>query len=169
MNADVLVIGAGAAGLAAARELTRGGRNVLMLEARDRIGGRIWTGREAGWPLPIERGAEFVHGRPPETWDIIHRQGLATYDVSDSHHWLQDGSLRQDPGFWDELQKVMSRLSDPGGEDLSFADFLRRRCPDVPARVQEMALAFVEGFDAADAARVSSRFLGPYPDVLPAT
>ena len=154
---DVIVIGAGAAGLAAARDLSRAGRNVLVLEARNRIGGRIHTIREAGWPLPIELGAEFVHGRPPETWDIIRAAGLAPYDVSDSHHWLRDGLLRRDQKFWEDLQAVMGRLSQLGAADMSFMDFLKTRCRDVSQEAKDMSLAFVEGFDAADANRVSAR------------
>jgi monoamine oxidase len=58
---DVLVIGAGAAGLAAARELVERGRSVLVIEARDRIGGRVWTNRM--WPeAPIDLGASWIHG-----------------------------------------------------------------------------------------------------------
>jgi len=59
---DVLVIGAGAAGLAAAGVLTRAGCSVLILEARSRIGGRVWTRRMPGVEAPIELGAEFIHG-----------------------------------------------------------------------------------------------------------
>ena len=70
-NLDVVVIGAGAAGLAASRQLSAAGRQVLLLEARGRIGGRIHTQREIGSSLPIELGAEFVHGTPAETWDIL--------------------------------------------------------------------------------------------------
>ncbi|HEY5678414.1 MAG TPA: FAD-dependent oxidoreductase, partial [Myxococcales bacterium] len=62
---DVVVIGAGVAGLAAARELRLRGLSVAVLEARDRIGGRVHTLRPDGWPLPVEAGAEFVHGRTP--------------------------------------------------------------------------------------------------------
>lgn len=64
---DVLVIGAGAAGLAAARSLRDAGLRVLLIEARDRIGGRVHTDRRLA-PFPVERGAEFLHGRQIETW-----------------------------------------------------------------------------------------------------
>jgi len=56
-----LVIGAGLAGLAAARELKRHGHEVVVLEARDRLGGRIWTSNK--WPeIPLDLGATWIHG-----------------------------------------------------------------------------------------------------------
>ena len=65
MKAEVLIVGAGAAGLAAAHALHEAGVDIVVLEARDRLGGRIWTLRDTG-TLPIELGAEFVHGRASE-------------------------------------------------------------------------------------------------------
>jgi monoamine oxidase len=62
---DVVVIGAGMAGLTAARALAEAGQKVLLLEAQDRIGGRILT-RHVG-DEAIELGAEFIHGRPPNS------------------------------------------------------------------------------------------------------
>jgi polyamine oxidase len=56
----VIVIGAGMAGLAAARELVARGASVLVLEARDRVGGRVWTDRSLGFPM--ERGAHWIEG-----------------------------------------------------------------------------------------------------------
>jgi monoamine oxidase len=57
----VIVVGAGLAGLAAARDLVVAGAEVVVLEARDRIGGRIWTSRH--WPdLPMDMGASWIHG-----------------------------------------------------------------------------------------------------------
>src|SRR5262245_27261172 len=64
---DVVVVGAGAAGLAAAARLAREGIAVCVLEARDRVGGRIFTRHNPGVDVPIELGAELVHGRPAAT------------------------------------------------------------------------------------------------------
>jgi monoamine oxidase len=64
---DVVVIGAGAAGIAAARSLAAAGREVTVLEARDRVGGRVWTARDLA-PFPVELGAEYVHGEHVVTW-----------------------------------------------------------------------------------------------------
>jgi monoamine oxidase len=68
---DVLILGAGAAGLTAARALTRAGLDCTVLEARDRVGGRLWTAGLAPGGAPIELGAEFVHGQPPEIWQFV--------------------------------------------------------------------------------------------------
>ena len=67
---ETIVIGAGAAGLAAARTLSDAGRTVTVLEARPRIGGRIFTVHDREWPLPVELGAEFLHGEAEATREI---------------------------------------------------------------------------------------------------
>lgn len=82
---DVLVIGAGAAGFAAGRELSQAGLTAIIVEARDRIGGRMWTLQDPNGPLPIELGAEFVHGEAPETFAIIRAAGLLTDQLPDVH------------------------------------------------------------------------------------
>ena len=65
MPYDALIVGAGAAGLAALRELHRAGLRAACVEALDRIGGCIYTVHNSGSAAAIELGAEFVHGRPP--------------------------------------------------------------------------------------------------------
>ena len=71
---DVVVVGAGMAGLTAARALGEGGLRVCVLEARDAVGGRLMT-RRVGAEV-VELGAEFVHGRPAELWALIDEMGL---------------------------------------------------------------------------------------------
>src|SRR5262245_529202 len=68
---DVLIVGAGAAGLAAARDLSESNLQVTVIEARHRIGGRIFTVHDTTVPLPVELGAEFVHGEVEEIFDIV--------------------------------------------------------------------------------------------------
>lgn len=75
---DAIVIGAGAAGLGAARVLADAGKSVLVLEARNRIGGRMWTDRTS-MSIPFERGAELVHGSTVSTWGLIDQLGLQTH------------------------------------------------------------------------------------------
>lgn len=77
-SADVLVIGAGAAGLAAARTLHDAGRSVIVLEARQRLGGRVWTDRS--WPgIPLDLGASWIHGATGNPLSALARRyGLQT-------------------------------------------------------------------------------------------
>src|SRR5262245_43634649 len=75
----VAVVGAGAAGLAAARALHDAGHSVIVVEARARIGGRAWT--DYGFaPHPVELGAEFIHGAQAITWDLLRRFGLGAIE-----------------------------------------------------------------------------------------
>ena len=73
---NVIVVGAGAAGLAAAVELGRAGLSVTILEARNRVGGRMFTQRDPVCQAPIEFGAEFIHGLPPEIWEPLQARNI---------------------------------------------------------------------------------------------
>ena len=108
MTDDVVVVGAGAAGLAAARELVRAGVRVRVLEARHRIGGRILTERFPDLAIPIELGAEFVHGSAPEIWDVIRGAGLPTVEVTQRHDLVRDGGLTPAPQLDRPLTAVTS-------------------------------------------------------------
>jgi len=87
---DVIIVGAGVSGLAAARALRERGVRVEVLEARDRIGGRIFTHRDPRAPAPIELGAEFVHGSAPEVMSIVREAGLLAADVC-GERWERRG------------------------------------------------------------------------------
>jgi monoamine oxidase len=151
---DVLVIGAGAAGLAAADALARAGRSVLVLEARDRIGGRCWTRRMPGLPVPVELGAEFIHGEAQSTLALLARAGVPGVDSMRTQRFLERGRLREANAFV-EAQKAVQHAALLKKQDLSFADFLARK--RLSPRTKKLATMMVQGFDAADPARVSAR------------
>ena len=151
--ADVVVIGAGAAGLAAARDLSQAGRTVTLLEARPRWGGRVLTVRDALWPIPVELGAEFVHGRPREIWEIIERAGLDAREASERHRYERGGELTKSGEFWRKLEKVFARMREEK-RDRTFAEFLSECCDDETAR--EAATLYVQGFHAARVDRVGT-------------
>src|SRR5690242_7833992 len=149
---DVIVIGAGAAGLAAADELSRKGARVLILEARDRIGGRCWTRRIPGLPIPVELGAEFIHGEAKVTHALLERAGLTAVESVRQQRALAGGKLRPMNAFTDAQRAVRgARLE----RDISFDAFLRQR--KLPARTKTFARMMVQGFDAADPRRVSAQ------------
>jgi monoamine oxidase len=154
-SGEVIVIGAGAAGLAAAAVLACAGRAVLVLEARDRIGGRCWTRRFPGLPLPVELGAEFIHGRPEVTLSLLKRAGAVAVDSTRTQKSLFEGRLRAIDAFA-QAQKAMRRASLLKTQDVSFAAFLSRQ-KDISSETRSYARMMVEGFDAADPARASAR------------
>ena len=88
------MIGAGAAGLAAARELARAGRSVLVLEARGRVGGRCWTRRMSGSTFPVELGAEFIHGEAEATHALLREAGASAFESTREQRYLDRGTLR---------------------------------------------------------------------------
>jgi len=157
---DVVIIGAGAAGLAAGRLLRDAGVEVAILEARERIGGRIFTRHDASLPVPIELGAEFVHGVAPELREIASAASLAILDNS-GQRWQTNGHvLRHLDDFWPLLNEVMSRLDAHREPDRSFQQFLNTRPGGARlARARSLALQFVQGFHAADPARASEQAL----------
>jgi monoamine oxidase len=159
-SVDVAVIGAGAAGLSAARDLTAAGLTVEVLEARQRIGGRVLTVRDSSVAVPVELGAEFVHGSAPQTKDLIREASLTLCDIN-GDRWESDAMhLRPLNDFWERLDRVMRHLSPRGREDRSFADFLAERPGGrLLARERQLAGQWVRGFHAADPARASVRAL----------
>lgn len=154
--ADILIIGAGAAGLAAARELSSAGFEVTILEARDRIGGRVLTYRSDRSVLPIELGAEFIHGRPPEILEIVNRAQLPLEEVPNRHWYLRDGLLTKSGEFWSKLEDVIEKMKEVGAQDQSLGEFLDTYCQTTPlGEARTIARLYVEGFHAAQTDRVS--------------
>jgi monoamine oxidase len=151
---EVIVVGAGAAGLAVADVLARSGREVLLLEARDRVGGRCDTRRMPGLAVPVELGAEFIHGRPEATLALLERAGIPGVDSTRTQRFIDRGRLRPVDAFA-EAQKAMRATAVLREHDLSFKAFLQRR--KLPRITRTFATMMVQGFDAADPALVSAR------------
>jgi monoamine oxidase len=155
------VIGAGVAGLAAASELHRQGFQVAVYEARSRIGGRILTHRDERVPVPIELGAEFVHGEAPLTGRLLRAARLAAYDVAGDSWLAEHGRLRRHERSWEEIDRVFEHI-DAREEDVSFDDFVAQRPGGRSlARARAFARSFVQGFDAADPAELSILSIAP--------
>lgn len=154
----VCVIGAGAAGLAAAQRLSERGADVVVIEARDRIGGRVWTLYPESLSVPVELGAEFLHGDTPELNELASNAGLRTVDIAGRRWTGAKGELRVMDDFWERLDGVMRRLSEKREPDRSFADALAHM-RSLEASDRRLAVQYVEGFHAADTARISERSL----------
>src|SRR5687768_1657409 len=126
---DVLIIGAGAAGLMAAWELVQVDKKVAIIEARDRVGGRIHTLEEEGFSMPIELGAEFVHGKLKVTQWLLEKGGIRQYNVNGEIWRKEAKGLDKEGDFIDDyslLDKKFKCLK----KDIPVADFLDTYLPD---------------------------------------
>ncbi len=149
-DCEVLIVGAGAAGLSALRELSQAGVEAVCLEARDRIGGRILTVTDPLSALPIELGPEFIHGRSPETWEVIRRHLLPVYDCEENALHIVDGRVQQSSDAWEQMAAItdeMKRLAAVGA-DPPFSHFLKQTAFSEEAK--QLETGYVEGFNAAD-------------------
>jgi monoamine oxidase len=139
---DAIVIGAGLAGLAAARALSSAGREVLVLEARDRIGGRTCTIHPRGWPVHVDPGAEFVHGRPPALLRLVP-------DVKDLVGRPYQNGLRPAGTEWSKALAKLDHL--PAGREKTVQAALEspRFRLRTSASDRQLEADYLEGFNAA--------------------
>ena len=161
---EAIVIGAGVSGLAAARTLAEAGRRVALIEARERVGGRIHTVQAIQGDLPVELGAEFIHGLPAELIDLVDEAGLTRFELDGDSRCVNPGrgAGRLEPcGDQHEVHQLFEELGQvqlsPDARDLSFSEFVGQRKLGPEAAMR--ATNYVEGFNAADADRISVRAL----------
>lgn len=150
------------AGLSAAMEISRAGGKVLILEARDRLGGRIFTRHDPIWNVPVELGAEFIHGRPPEIWDLLKKQNIRPRELSGENFCVRNRELST-CDFFSEADSLLEKLDDRSPDE-SFLEFIERCYPnwktDPKQRESvEWARKYVTGFHAADPSLVSVHWL----------
>jgi monoamine oxidase len=167
MATSIIIMGAGASGLMAARSLSADGWSVTVLEAADAPGGRILTLAPAGFSTYVEGGAEFIHGDLPISLQLAKEAGITLHPVHsqmarppiegeaetslENEGW--DDFMTSD---WDELMQKMQEQE----EDQPLGDFLARFFPgERYAALRDRARRYAEGYDLADLHLASTRGL----------
>lgn len=150
MKYDCVVIGAGASGLMATRDLVNAGKKTLLLEARSRAGGRIWSDSH------YERGAEFIHGKVSLTSKLLHEAGIPQVEAQGEMYTLDNGNITNDNLLDKELEQVTSALQKLE-EDVPFSVFLNKNFPEKKHPLLYRHITrFVQGYNAADMSTASS-------------
>ncbi|MBX3469335.1 MAG: FAD-dependent oxidoreductase [Planctomycetes bacterium] len=158
MTRGVIVIGGGLAGLMAARRLRAAGVEVTLLEARDRLGGRVLTAWDEAVPWPAELGAELIEEPDGPFAGALRGAGAATYAAEGDAWRLRDGALERVPDLGAVVAATLARVR-PDGADEPLRAALDRRCAGPRwAGARALVEHYVEGYHAADVARVSARW-----------
>jgi monoamine oxidase len=158
-SADVIVIGGGIAGLGAARELARKGFRVVLLEARDRLGGRISTVKARGSRQTVELGAEFVHGGNAELRALFRRAAVKMKSVPREMVELEDKRLTYHPHYWRNVARLIAKI--PANTKGSFGSFLRKSAKSFSPQERKSVRDYVESFNAGPASQISAAAIRP--------
>lgn len=151
---DVIIVGGGICGLYAARELLKQGKQVLILEGRSRLGGRIYSFKRS-YSQIIEAGAEFVHGKAPITRRLVKEAKANLVEMKGEIYHSSSGKVFRTPEFIPELKRVLCEMNELE-EDVSLAQFLATHfnAPE-DAHIRERIIRQAEGLDVADIQRIS--------------
>jgi monoamine oxidase len=151
----IIIAGGGVAGLFAARELSKYKYDVTLLEATDRLGGRIHTIRNSLFTQPVEKGVEFVHGNLPLTIQLLKEAGIEYNVVRGNMVRVVNGDWETQADFavgWDEVMRKMNSVR----KDMTMDEFLKENFSDEKYNdLRTSVLRFANGFDLADTSRAS--------------
>lgn len=153
--AEIIIIGAGISGLTAARTLLGKGHSVVVLEARDRVGGRIYTATES-FSKSVEAGAEFIHGDQPLTFQLLKEAKQKKTPIKGKFYTIAKDNLEKGDILDDHWKELMIELNNLE-YDITLSDFLKRHFNGSEFKdLRKRATRFAEGFDIADVNRVST-------------
>jgi monoamine oxidase len=162
---EIIIIGAGAAGLSAALELTKANFKPLILEARHRLGGRVYTLRDEKNNSSFELGAEFVHGKPPEICSTAREAGLKIVETAGaSWHVASDGKLapaeQEESQTEDTIWRKLEKRAQNSAPDISLRAFLDGLPPEQKFSGARRSIeSYVAGYHAAEVEKISLRSL----------
>jgi monoamine oxidase len=156
MKNTVLIIGAGAAGLMAARILSNAGKTVTVLEARNRTGGRIHTLSYTLFFKHTELGAEFIHGNLPVTLKLL-KEAKINYRSANAEMWsYENGNFEENSMVIEDWGLLIKRLNELQ-RDTNIYDFLQKEFPgNKYAELRDSVWKFVSGYDTADPRKASA-------------
>lgn len=155
-KADIIIVGAGAAGLMAAHRLSAGGKKVIVLEARSRTGGRINTLTDSLFFKNTETGAEFIHGNLPVTLDLLKEADIEYHEAGGAFWQFRDGKFVHSHTIIDHWDEVIARLQELG-QDIDIRSFIEKEFPgDKYINLRQGVYRFVSGYDTAEPSRASA-------------
>jgi len=156
MTDQILVIGAGAAGLMTARALSKAGMKVTIIEARDRAGGRVFTTHPQDFSMRIEAGAEFIHGDLPFTLRLLQEAGLKYHSAKGEIWSVRKKQLHQQQDFIEGHEILIKNLK-ALKQDISVKEFLDKNFAESKhEQLRSSITGYVEGYDLADPGKASA-------------